>query len=88
MTEIATRRWAGGMPGRLAVRRTRPQRQLSDRVHTDGDAFTREHEWTIATDTGLFGFGARVYRDPPFGQRVAVARLSEPPSSPGSRRSR
>jgi len=86
MTEITARRRAGGLPGRLAARVARLQRRLSDRVHADGDAFAREHGWTIATTSGRLGFGTRVYRDPRFGQRRAAARRGEPPSSPGSRR--
>jgi hypothetical protein len=88
MTEMAVCRRAGGMPGRLAVRVARLQRQLSDRVHAGGDAFARERGWTIATTTGRLGFGTRVYRDPRFGPRPAAARRGEPPSGPGSRRLR
>ncbi len=88
MTETATRRRAGCTPGRLAARIARLQRQLSDRVHADGDAFARQQGWEIAGTTGRLGFGARVYRDPRFGQRADTVRPSEPPSGPGSRRSR
>ena len=88
MTEIAARRRVGGMPGRLAARMVRLQRQLSDRVHAGGDAFARQQGWEIAGATGRLGFGARVYRDPRFGQRADTVHRSEPSSSPGSRRSR
>ncbi len=88
MTETTARRRVGGMPGRLAVRVARLQRQLSDRVHAHGDAFAREHGWAITETSGRLGFGARVYRDPRFGPHVAAARRCEPPSSPGSGRSR
>ncbi len=88
MTEITARRRVGGMPGRLAVRVARLQRQLSDRMHADGDAFAREHGWAIAETSGRLGFGARVYRDPRFGQHLATAPRGEPPPGPGSRRPR
>ncbi len=81
MTETTARRRADGMPGRLTVRVARLQRQLSDRAHADGDAFARQHGWTITRTTGRLGFGARTYRDPRFGQRPAGARHGEPPSS-------
>jgi hypothetical protein len=92
MTEIATRQHVGSVPRRLAGWIVRLQRQPSDRVFTDGDAFAREHGWEITKTTGRFGFGARSYRDPRFGQRPAApdSGLSpspgraEPQPQPGS----
>ena len=52
----------------------RLQRQLSDRVFADGDAFARRNGWEITKTTGRSGFGARSYRDPRFGPRAAAAR--------------
>jgi hypothetical protein len=74
MIQTATRRHAGRVLRHLAGQVARLQRQLSDRVFTDGDAFAREHGWEITKTTGRFGFGARSYRDPRFGQRAAAAR--------------
>lgn len=51
----------------------RLQRQLSDRVFADGDAFARRNGWQITQTTGRSGFSARSYRDPRFGQRAAAA---------------
>jgi hypothetical protein len=52
----------------------RLQRQLTDRIFADGDAFAHEHGWEITKTTGRFGFGARSYRDPRFGQRAKTGR--------------
>lgn len=74
MTEAATRRCTGSAPRRLFGWVARFQQQLSNRVFADGDAFARERGWEITKTTGRFGFGARTYRDPRFGQRAAAAR--------------
>lgn len=74
MTETATRRNVGSMPGPLAARIARLQRQLSDRVHADGAAFAGEQGWAIATTSGRFGFGTGTYHEPRFRQRAASAR--------------
>lgn len=71
MTQTAERRGAGNMPHRLAARAARLQRLLSDRLFAEGDAFAREHGWEITKSTGRSGFGARIYRDPRFGQRCS-----------------
>jgi hypothetical protein len=52
----------------------RLQRQLSDRVFADCDAFASRNGWEITKTTGRFGFGARSYRDPRFGPRAAATR--------------
>jgi hypothetical protein len=83
MTQTATRRQAGSVPRRLARWIARLQQQLSDSGFTDGDAFASEHGWQITKTTARFGFGARSYRDPRFGQRAAAARLG--PESTGGR---
>jgi hypothetical protein len=75
MTQTVPRWHADGVP-RLAAWIARLQRQLSDRVFADGAAFAREHGWEITKTTGRFGFGARGYRDPRFGQRAAAGRQS------------
>jgi len=72
MIQTATRRHVGSVPRRLAGWTTRLQRKLSDRVFTGQDAFARRHGWEITKTTGRFGFGARSYRDPRFGQRAAA----------------
>jgi hypothetical protein len=77
MTEMAARRRVGGMPGCVAARIARLQRQWSDCLHADGDAFAREHGWIITTSTGRLGFGARVYRDPRFGQSAVATRRDQ-----------
>jgi hypothetical protein len=59
---------------------TRLRRRLSDRVHAGGDAVAGQAGWAITTATGRFGFGARVYRDPRFGQRHAEARRAAQPT--------
>lgn len=50
--------------------------QLSDRVFAGGDAFARKNGWQITKTGGRFGFGARKYRDPRFGPRLAAAHQS------------
>jgi hypothetical protein len=72
MTEAATRRHAHDVPRRLAGWIARLQRQLSDRVFADGDTFACEQGWEITKTTGRFGFSARGYRDPRFGQRATA----------------
>ena len=52
---------------------TRLQQRLSNRVHAESDAFAEQAGWTTTKTAGRFGFGARVYRDPRFGQRQAEA---------------
>ncbi len=74
MTQTATDRHTGSLPRCLAGWIARLQRQLSDRVFADGDAFACAHGWEITKTPGRFGFGARSYRDPRFGQRAAEAR--------------
>ena len=88
MTETAAPRRAGDMPGRLAARIPQLQRRLSDRMFADGDAFARQHGWTITKTSGRLGFGGRTYRDPRFDQRRATTRRGEPPSSEGTGLSR
>jgi hypothetical protein len=51
----------------------RIQERLSNRVHAQGDALAGQAGWATTKTTGRFGFGARVYRDPRFGQRQATA---------------
>ena len=51
----------------------RIQERLSDRVHGHVDAFAEQARWATTKTTGRLGFGARVYRDPRFGQRQAAA---------------
>jgi len=58
----------------------RIQERLSDRVHAQGDAFAEQAGWATTKTTGRFGFGARVYRDPRFGQRHAEASRSAQPT--------
>jgi hypothetical protein len=58
---------------------TRLQQRLSDRVHARGDAFAEQAGWTTTTTRGRFGFGARVYRDPRFGQRRTEASKAAKP---------
>ena len=68
MAETTTRRQASilaPVPGWIG----RCQRELSDRVHAVGDECARQHGWEITKSTGRFGFGARSYRDPRFGDR-------------------
>jgi len=59
---------------------TRLQHRLSDRVHAQGDAFAGQAGWTTTKTTGRFGFGARVYRDPRFGQRQTEASRTAQPA--------
>jgi hypothetical protein len=92
MTQTATRRHVGSVPRRLARWIARLQQPLSDRLFADADAFAREHGWQLTRTTGQFGFGARTYRDPRFGQHPAApdSGLSprpgrvEPQPQPGS----
>lgn len=48
------------MPYRLAARLAQLQRQLSDRLFAEGDAFAREQGWKITKSIGRFGLGARI----------------------------
>jgi hypothetical protein len=61
------------------------QRELSERVHRDGDALARSHGWGITETVGWFGFGGRIYRDPRFAERRSAAGTSTTRSlsSPG-----
>ena len=72
MSQTALRRGVGNMPQRLAGWIARLRGRLSDRLFADEDVFAREHEWEITKTAGRFGFGARSYRDPRFGQRASV----------------
>jgi hypothetical protein len=74
MTQTAAARHVGSVPRRLTGWIARFQRQLSDRIFADGDAFAREHGWKTTKTTGRFRFGARSYRDPRFSQHEAAAR--------------
>jgi hypothetical protein len=74
MTQTATRRHASSVPRRLTGWIARLQRQLSDRIFADGDAFARVRGWEITKTAGRLGFGARSYRDPRFSQRPAAVR--------------
>jgi hypothetical protein len=47
----------------------RRQREMSDRVHAVGDEYARQHGWEVTRSIGRFGFGARSYWDPRFGDR-------------------
>lgn len=60
------------MPHPLGAWIVRLQRQLSDRLFGEGDAFARRQGWEISKSTGRFGFGSRIYRDPRFGQDAAA----------------
>ena len=77
MTDMAAGRPAQGVTRRVSAWIAQLQRQLSDRIHADGDALARERGWTITTTTGRLGFGGRVYRDPRFDQLAADARHAE-----------
>jgi hypothetical protein len=57
----------------------RIQERLSDRVHAHGDAFAEQTGWATTKAAGRFGFGARIYRDPRFGQRQAAAMEASQP---------
>jgi hypothetical protein len=77
MTQTAPRRGASNVPHRLAAWIAQLQRQLSDRLFAEGDTFARGQGWEITKSTGRFGFGARIYRDPRFGQRAAARKAEE-----------
>jgi len=77
MTDMTAGGPAKGVTGRVSAWIAQLQRQLSDRLHADGDALARERGWTITTTTGRLGFGGRVYRDPRFDQLAADARHAE-----------
>jgi hypothetical protein len=67
-TETTARRRAGIL-ARMPAWIRRRQRELSDHVHAAGDGCARQHGWEITKSAGRFGFGARSYRDPRFGDR-------------------
>jgi hypothetical protein len=52
---------------------TRLQQRLSVRPWAQDDAFARQAGWTVTKTRSRFGFEARVYHDPRFGQRQASA---------------
>jgi hypothetical protein len=83
---MAAGRPAKGVTRRVSAWIARRQRELSDRLHVDGDALARERGWTITTTTGRLGFGGRVYRDPRFDQRAADASDAAPSESNTGRR--
>jgi hypothetical protein len=68
MTETTARRRAGIL-ARMPTWIGRRQRELSDRLHAAEDECARQHGWQVTNSTGRFGFGARRYRDPRFGDR-------------------
>jgi hypothetical protein len=68
MAETAARRRVGVLT-RIPTWIGWRQRELSDRVHAAGDECARQHGWEVTKSTGRFGFGARSYRDPRFGDR-------------------
>jgi hypothetical protein len=74
MTQTVTRRHVDGVL-RPAAWIARLQRQLTDRIFADGDAFASGHGWKITKTAGRFGFGARSYSDPRFSQRAMAAYL-------------
>src|SRR6516165_473582 len=43
--------------------------EMSDRIYAAGDEYARHHGWEVTKSTGRFGFGARSYRDPRFGDQ-------------------
>lgn len=67
-TETAARRRAGILTW-MAAWIGRCQREMSDRVHAAGEECALQHGWEVTKSTGRFGFGARSYRDPRFGDR-------------------
>jgi hypothetical protein len=79
MTQITPRRGASNIPRLLAAQVARLQRLLSDRLFAAGDTFARAQRWEITTSSGRFGFGARIYRDPRFGQHAANRQSEECP---------
>jgi hypothetical protein len=68
MTDTTARRRAGILT-RMRAWIGQRQRELSDRVHAASDECARQHGWEVTKSTGRFGFGARSYRDPRFGDR-------------------
>jgi len=68
-TTITTTNTASRVPGvlgRVSGWIGSKQRQLSDRVHAEGDAFCACAGLTVTKNTGRYGFGARTYRHPGF----------------------
>jgi hypothetical protein len=61
---VSATRKARPVGSRIAAQIAVWQRELSDRVHRDGDALARSHGWAITKTVGRFGFGGRIYRDP------------------------
>src|SRR2546422_7118317 len=51
-TTLFRSRHVGSVPRRLTGWMARFQRQLSDRIFADGDAFARERGWEITKTTG------------------------------------
>jgi hypothetical protein len=68
MTQTAARRRVGVLI-RIPAWIRRRQRELSDRVHAAAYECARQHGWEVTKSAGRFGFGARSYRDPRFGDR-------------------
>jgi len=58
-----------GIAKRISAWVRHRQRELSDRVHSAGDAAVRQHGGAITKSTGRLGFGARSYLDPRFNNR-------------------
>jgi hypothetical protein len=77
MTQISPRRGPSSRPRPLGAWIVRLQRQLSDRLFAEGDAFAREQGWESTKSTGRFGFGTRIYRDPRFGLRPTARQGEE-----------
>ena len=68
MTETTIRTRAG-IATRISAWVRRCQHELSARIHAAADERARRHSWTVTETTGWFGFEARSYRDPRFGNR-------------------
>lgn len=73
MAPVSAIRKARPVVGRIAAWITDWRRELSDRVHRDGDALPQSRDWAITETTGRFGFGGRIYRDPRFAERRTAA---------------
>jgi hypothetical protein len=68
MAETAAHRRVGVLI-RIPAWIGRRQREMSNRVHAAGDECACQHGWEVTKSTGRFGFGARSYRDPRFGDQ-------------------
>lgn len=66
MTETTARRRVGVLTP-IPTWIGRHRRELSDRVYAAGDECAHQQGWEVTKSTGRFGFGARSYRDPRFG---------------------